>query len=54
MVSWLRGGPRCGFATFLRGVTPIELKTSEIPRGVVPTMAIHILVPTLVWFWDEI
>lgn len=42
--------PPFGFALFfLRGVAPPELRTTEIYRGVVPFIAIGLVVLTLVW-----
>ena len=47
--------PPFGFALFyLRGVTPKEIPTSAIYRGVVPFIAIQIFTMTILVFWPEL
>ena len=47
--------PPFGFALFyLRGVAPPELTTTAIYRGVMPYIAIQLLVLGLLWFWPAL
>jgi tripartite ATP-independent transporter DctM subunit len=47
--------PPFGFALFyLKGVTPPEVKTSDVYRGVIPFILIQILVFILVWVFPDI
>lgn len=47
--------PPFGFALFyLRGVAPPEVKTMDIYRGVLPFIALQILMLALVMFWPEL
>ena len=47
--------PPFGFALFyLRGVAPPEVKTMDIYRGVIPFIALQILMLALVMFWPEL
>jgi len=47
--------PPSGFAIcFLRGVAPAEVKTQEIYLGVVPLLAIQVMVLTLLWNFPSI
>ena len=47
--------PPFGFSLFyLRGVAPKEIKTTEIYKGVLPFVAIQILMLVLLWFWPQI
>lgn len=47
--------PPFGFALFyLRGVAPKEIKTMEIYRGVLPFVAIQLLMLVLLWFFPSI
>lgn len=47
--------PPFGFSLFyLRGVAPAEIKTTEIYRGVIPFVAIQLLVLVLLWFFPTI
>lgn len=47
--------PPFGFSLFyLRGVAPAEIKTTEIYRGVIPFVAIQLLVLVLLWFFPVI
>jgi tripartite ATP-independent transporter DctM subunit len=47
--------PPFGFSLFyLRGVAPNEIKTTEIYKGVLPFVAIQLLVLVTLWFFPEI
>ena len=47
--------PPFGFSLFyLRGVTPKEIRTVDIYKGVIPFIGIQIVVMTIVWFFPEI
>ncbi|WP_417317628.1 TRAP transporter large permease [Emcibacter sp.] len=47
--------PPFGFALFyLRGVTPPEVKTTDIYRGVIPYVMIQILALVILWNWPEL
>ncbi len=47
--------PPFGFSLFyLRGVAPKEIKTTQIYKGVLPFVAIQMLMLVLLWFWPEI
>ncbi len=47
--------PPFGFALFyLRGVAPPEVRTQDIYRGVVPFIAIQLLLLVLLWFWPQL
>jgi tripartite ATP-independent transporter DctM subunit len=47
--------PPFGFSLFyLRGVTPPEVGTTAIYRGVVPFIAIQVLMLGMLWFWPDL
>lgn len=47
--------PPFGFALFyLKGVTPPEVKTSDVYRGVIPFILIQVLVFIIVWIFPDI
>ena len=47
--------PPFGFALFyLRGVAPINVETSDMYRGVIPFIAIQIILMLLLSIWPEI
>ena len=47
--------PPFGFALFyLRGVAPPELPTSAIYRGVIPFVAIQLVLLALLWIWPSL
>jgi TRAP-type mannitol/chloroaromatic compound transport system permease large subunit len=47
--------PPFGFSLFyLRGVTPPEVVTSAIYKGVVPFIAIQVLMLGMLWFWPDL
>jgi TRAP-type mannitol/chloroaromatic compound transport system permease large subunit len=47
--------PPFGFALFyLRGVAPDDLRTTAIYRGVIPFIAIQLLVMATIWVWPAL
>ncbi|MFN3685754.1 TRAP transporter large permease subunit [Salinarimonas sp.] len=47
--------PPVGFSLFyLKGVVPPEVKTQDIYRGVIPFVAIQMLVVGMVFYWDQL
>ena len=47
--------PPFGFALFyLRGVAPAEIKTTQIYRGVMPFIAIQLVVMAMIAYWPEL
>ncbi len=47
--------PPFGFSLFyLRGVAPPEIRTVEIYKGIIPFVAIQILMLVVLWFWPSL